>query len=147
MQVGGKKREPDDKLYNTHEVLRHKVARGNTILYVHDTEKNLLSYHCVVFALRKFTGGMGDEDEDQPDSNKTWLNYFLKPLGKYRPGHTVWKNQDFSVIQILREINYRCCRSSKKASLAIVRASKSAKIHKKSKFKTSNCVKMADFAL
>ena len=83
LQVGGKKREPDDKLYNTHEVLRHKVARGNTILYVHDTEKNLLSYHCVVFALRKFTGGMGDEDEDQPDSNKTWLNYFLKPLGKY----------------------------------------------------------------
>ena len=37
-------------------------------------------YDNVIFALRKFTGGMGDEDEDQPDSNKTWMNYFLKPL-------------------------------------------------------------------
>ena len=23
---------------------------------------------------------MGDEDEDQPESNRTWLNYFLKPV-------------------------------------------------------------------
>ena len=70
----------------------------------------------MVFALRKFTGGMGDEDEDQPDSNKTWLNYFLKPLGKYS---TVWKFQDFSVTQILREINLREFRCSKSAIYAI----------------------------
>ena len=24
--------------------------------------------------------GMGDEDEDQPESNLVWLNYFLKPI-------------------------------------------------------------------
>ena len=23
---------------------------------------------------------MGDEDEDQPESNLVWLNYFLKPI-------------------------------------------------------------------
>ena len=27
-----------------------------------------------------FTGGLGDEDEDQPESNKTWLNYFIQPI-------------------------------------------------------------------
>ena len=31
-----------------------------------------VTHENVVFALKKFTGGMGDEDEDQPDSNKTW---------------------------------------------------------------------------
>ena len=34
----------------------------------------------MIFALRKFTGGMGDEDEDQPENNKVWTDYFLKPL-------------------------------------------------------------------
>ena len=24
--------------------------------------------------------GMGDEDEDQPESNQVWLNYFLEPF-------------------------------------------------------------------
>merc|ERR1719495_1209799 len=33
----------------------------------------------VVFALRKFTGGMGDEDEDQPENNLVWKQYFLRP--------------------------------------------------------------------
>lgn len=34
----------------------------------------------LVFALKKFTGGMGDEDEDQPESNHVWKDYFLGPL-------------------------------------------------------------------
>ena len=58
------------------------MARGNTILYTRDAgEPGSRAVHDnVIFALRKFTGGMGDEDEDQPDSNKTWMNYFLKPV-------------------------------------------------------------------
>ena len=62
--------------------LREKVARGNTILYMNDTaaKGTSVTHDNVIFALRKFTGGMGDEDEDQPDSGKTWMNYFLKPL-------------------------------------------------------------------
>ena len=34
----------------------------------------------VVFALRKFTGGMGDEDENQPEDETVWKRYFLKPF-------------------------------------------------------------------
>ena len=49
-------RGPDDKVYNENEELRQKVARGNTILYVHDTECNKVEYDGVIFALRKFTG-------------------------------------------------------------------------------------------
>ena len=58
------------------------MARGNTILYMNDTaaKASSVTHDNVIFALRKFTGGMGDEDEDQPDSGKTWMNYFLKPL-------------------------------------------------------------------
>ena len=66
------------------------MARGNTILYMNDTAaagggskgsgSKAVTHDNVIFALRKFTGGMGDEDEDQPDSGKTWMNYFLKPL-------------------------------------------------------------------
>ena len=66
------------------------MARGNTILYMNDTaaaggvkgskRTAAVTHDNVIFALRKFTGGMGDEDEDQPDSGKTWMNYFLKPL-------------------------------------------------------------------
>merc|ERR1712002_604716 len=71
---------PDDKVYNANKELREKVARGNSILYINDSESNKTEYDCIIFALRKFTGGMGDEDEDQPESNQVWLNYFLQPI-------------------------------------------------------------------
>lgn len=29
---------------------------------------------------RKFTGGMGDEDEEQPENDLVWKKYFLKPV-------------------------------------------------------------------
>ena len=79
-----------EKFLTTFQELREKVARGNTILYMNDTSATAgasgskgtssVTHDNVIFALRKFTGGMGDEDEDQPDSGKTWMNYFLKPL-------------------------------------------------------------------
>ena len=47
---------PDDKLYNERQDLRENVARGNTILYIHNQETNDMHYDGVVFALRKFTG-------------------------------------------------------------------------------------------
>ncbi len=87
-QVGGTGRRshgPDDALYNKSRDLREKVARGNTVLFLNDLDApGNTSYDNVVFALRKFTGGMGDEDEDQPDSNKTWMNYFLRPAESAR---------------------------------------------------------------
>ena len=70
----------------------------------------------------------------------------------------MWKLQDFSVTQILREINLGESRSSKTAVFAIFWGSefcslggfqptKIAKIHEKSNFRASKCVEMADFAL
>jgi len=73
-------RGPDDKVYNANKELREKVARGNSILLINDLESNKTEYDNIIFALRKFTGGMGDEDEDQPESNQVWLNYFLEPF-------------------------------------------------------------------
>lgn len=73
-------RGPDDKLYNASPELRQHVARGNTVMYLNDMEQNEVTHDAIIFALRKFTGGMGDEDETQPDSEQTWQTYFLKPL-------------------------------------------------------------------
>ncbi len=42
------------------------------MLFINDHETNESYYDNVIFALKKFTGGMGDEDEEQPDDNKTW---------------------------------------------------------------------------
>jgi hypothetical protein len=39
-----------------------------------------VSHDGIIFALKKFTGGMGDEDETQPDDNFVWMKYFLKPV-------------------------------------------------------------------
>jgi hypothetical protein len=48
-------------------------------LYLHDTSANTLQYDCVIFALRKFTGGVGDEDENQPQNDLSWKDYFHQP--------------------------------------------------------------------
>jgi len=56
----------------------------------------------------------------------------------------VWKFQDFSFTEILREINFGEARNSKIAVFAILRAVKNSS---KFKFRASECVKMANFAL
>ena len=71
---------------------------------------------------------------------------------------TVWKFKDFSVTQIFREINFGESRSAKTAVFAILGAlnfhnlvnfslQKVQKFIKKSQFRASKCVKMADLAL
>ena len=68
----------------------------------------------------------------------------------------VWKFQDFSVTQILREINFGKSKSSKTdifATLGVLnfvsfvkfRLAKVQKFKKKLKFRASQCVRMADF--
>ena len=84
VKVGGDKYGPDDKIYNNNADIRDKVARGNTVLEIQDMVTDTLSHDMVVFALKKFTGGMGDEDEDQPDDEYTWQKYFLKPMSEAR---------------------------------------------------------------
>jgi len=71
---------PDDKIYNNDAEIRDKVARGNTVMEIHNSSTGQTGHDMVVFALKKFTGGMGDEDEDQPENDLVWQRYFLKPL-------------------------------------------------------------------
>ena len=54
------------------------MARGNTVMLVNEGQ-GAPRHDAVIFALRKFTGGMGDEDEDQPEDNLVWKKYFLRP--------------------------------------------------------------------
>ena len=49
---------PDDKVYNANKDLREKVARGNSVLYINDLESKTIEQDCIIFALRKFTGGI-----------------------------------------------------------------------------------------
>ena len=82
VKVGSDKKfsGPDDNIYNSSPELRDKVARGNTVLELHNSATNKTEHDMVVFALKKFTGGMGDEDEEQPENDLVWQRYFLKPL-------------------------------------------------------------------
>ena len=76
----------------------------------------------------------------------------------YDPNITVWKFHDFSVTQILREINFGASRNFKTGVFAILEAlnfvnlvtfsmPKTAKIHKNQNSEASKCVKIAYFAL
>ena len=71
VKVGGEKGShgPDDKIYNNNPDIRDRVARGNTVLEIHNTTAKTVNHDMVIFALRKFTGGLGDEDEDQPEND------------------------------------------------------------------------------
>ncbi|CAL4106989.1 unnamed protein product, partial [Meganyctiphanes norvegica] len=74
IKVGGS--GPDDKMYNNNADLRKFVPRGTTIMTINgiDSEESL---DVVLYANRKFTGGVGDEDETQPESNDIWRKYCL----------------------------------------------------------------------
>jgi len=79
VKVGGKF-GPDDAMYNSSAELRERIARGNTVLQLEDVRTGKVSKDMVTFALKKFTGGMGDEDEDQPENEQVWQRYFLSPM-------------------------------------------------------------------
>ena len=75
---------PDDKIYNSDAEIREKVARGNTVLELYTAGADTAEFDMAVFALKKFTGGMGDEDEEQPEDEQVWQQYFLRPLTEVR---------------------------------------------------------------
>ena len=48
---------PDDKIYNNNPDIRDKVARGNTVLEIKNTDTGeLVEHDMVVHALKKFSG-------------------------------------------------------------------------------------------
>ncbi|XP_041375702.1 uncharacterized protein LOC121388446 [Gigantopelta aegis] len=72
------KRGPDDGIYDNNEEIRAKVARGNTFLHIDNGP-----YHgttCILYAMKKFTGGLGDDDDKEKGDNHTWKKYFTKPI-------------------------------------------------------------------
>ena len=71
-------RGPDDKIFDKDAAIRAKVARGNCILETNNPDKK---YDFLVFALRKFTGGLGDEDDVDRGKNE-WRKYFLTDIEK-----------------------------------------------------------------
>lgn len=72
------RRGPDDEIYDENEELRQKVARGNCFLTL-TTPSTTVTYN-VIYALKKFTGGLGDDDDRDKGDDFTWKLYFTKPL-------------------------------------------------------------------
>ena len=77
VKVGtGRRRQPDDAIYNRSEDVRRRVARGNCVLRL-SGQRDLFLIH----ALKKFTGGMGDEDDDAAGGDDSmWRRYFLRSV-------------------------------------------------------------------
>ncbi|XP_066951819.1 uncharacterized protein [Macrobrachium rosenbergii] len=54
-----------------------QIARGTTTMELQGKE----SWHdVIIYANKKFTGCIGDEDNKQPNNDDTWLEYCLEPL-------------------------------------------------------------------
>ncbi|XP_078608518.1 uncharacterized protein LOC144880284 [Branchiostoma floridae x Branchiostoma japonicum] len=72
------KHGPDDAVYDSNKEFREKVARGNSFLEIPAGPDR--GTYCVIHALKKFTGGLGDDDDKDKGDNHTWKKYFTKPL-------------------------------------------------------------------
>lgn len=66
---------PDDRIYNKHADIRMMIPRGTTILQWKSDRSSWSSV--VVYGHKKFTGGIGDEDDEQPENNEKWRDYFI----------------------------------------------------------------------
>jgi len=70
-------RGPDDKLYDRDEQYRQRLPRGCTLIECRVKNEAQVRLDFALFALRKFSGGLGDDD-DREDDNQGWLRYFLQ---------------------------------------------------------------------
>lgn len=70
---------PDDVVYDSQQDIREKVARGNCFLEIcrDEGESTVI---CVIHALKKFTGGLGDDDDRMSGSEFIWQRYFTQPF-------------------------------------------------------------------
>lgn len=72
---------PDDKIYNENADIRSHIPRGITLMSLQEIDKEK-SLDVVLYANKKFTGGVGDEDHIQPQNNEIWQNYCLANIDK-----------------------------------------------------------------
>lgn len=74
-------RGPDDKVYDANPKFRRRVARGNCVMELRDSQSCDTYADCVIFALKKFTGGLGDDDDRDIDDGFKFQKYFVRPIG------------------------------------------------------------------
>ncbi|KAI6646384.1 hypothetical protein LOD99_12504 [Oopsacas minuta] len=67
----------DDQMYQSNQVLREKVARGNSFVTFYG--KGVTNSGCVVRGLKKFSGGYWDDDDIQNTDHSGWSRYFISP--------------------------------------------------------------------
>ncbi|KAG7177617.1 hypothetical protein Hamer_G008261 [Homarus americanus] len=66
---------PDDEIYSKNPEVRKMIPRGATLL---DMKGRLSCFDVVIYANKKFTGGIGDEDDEEVENNELWKQYFLE---------------------------------------------------------------------
>ncbi|XP_052816378.1 uncharacterized protein LOC128242961 [Mya arenaria] len=66
---------PDDAVYDNNKAIRDRVARGNSFLQLNSGRT-----FCVLQAMKKFTGGLGDDDDREAGDMMVWEKYFTKPF-------------------------------------------------------------------
>lgn len=113
--------------------LLKKIARGNCILKYHSGNSNKPVYDMIVYALRKFTGGLGDEDDMDRSSNKDWAKYFLRELAETRRVVTLRKANGEAAHMSCRYINeqFFICAGSKNVHLLFQKKSLPFSVPKK----------------
>ena len=57
---------------------REQVARGNCFLELDTGDGDSPHLQCITYALKKFTGGLGDDDDRDAGDNHAWKRYFTK---------------------------------------------------------------------
>ncbi|XP_061163447.1 uncharacterized protein LOC133172548 [Saccostrea echinata] len=72
------RRGPDDVIYDKNKEIRKRVARGNSFLHIDRGPE--AGTRCVLQAMKKFTGGLGDDDDRDMGDNLVWKKYFTKPI-------------------------------------------------------------------
>ena len=75
IKINGK--GPDDKIYRSNEKIRTMIPRGVTVLEWTNGNTGDEWSSVVVYGNKKFTGGIGDEDDYQPEDNNVW-RYFIR---------------------------------------------------------------------
>jgi hypothetical protein len=84
-----KRRIIDDDLYDAFPFVRMYIPRGTSVLEIYPNgEQSAPEYHLVIFAMKKFTGGQGDDDDQSDEAEEgesteqksRWEHYFLEPI-------------------------------------------------------------------
>lgn len=68
-------RGPDDHIYSKNPDIRKWIPRGTTIMHL---KGDVEWFDVVIYANKKFIGGIGDEDECQPEDGEEWRDYCLE---------------------------------------------------------------------